>query len=337
MTGRERVIRTLEFRNKGFGIPKHLWYLPWASDHYPNELEDIISSFDWDITGVGAPLATPTKTEGDAYSIGRYVDEWGCVFHNIQRGVIGEVKEPLVQDEDWDDVGNIHIPVELLTFDIDEVNRRCEKTDKFTQAGCCPRPFERMQFIRGSEDLYVDLITQPPKMLDFMRQMHEFECELVDKWCRTDVDSIMFMDDWGSQNTLLINPTLWEELFMPRYRDFIAIAKSYGKKTFMHSDGNTISIIPKLIDIGLDAFNTQIFCIGVENLAPFKGKLTFWGEIDRQHLIPNGTLEDIDHAVDSVYDTVWADGGCIAQCEFGPMGNPANVKRIYERWGMKNI
>ena len=49
------------------------------------------------------------------------------------------------------------------------------------------------------------------------------------------------------------------------------------KKMFMHSDGNTLRIIPKLIDLGLDAMNCQIFCIGIEKLAPFKGKLTFWG------------------------------------------------------------
>ena len=101
----------------------------------------------------------------------------------------------------------------------------------------------------------------------------------------------------------------------------------------MHSDGHTLRIIPKLIDIGLDAMNAQIFCIGVENLRQYRGKMTFWGEIDRQHLLPKGTLEDIDNAVQSVYDNLWQDGGCIAQCEFGPGGNPENVYRVYEKWG----
>ena len=101
---------------------------------------------------------------------------------------------------------------------------------------------------------------------------------------------------------------------------------------FMHSDGNTLRIIPKLIDLGLDAINSQIFCMGVENLAQFKGKITFWGEIDRQHLIPNGTPQQIDEAVQKVYDTLWQDGGCIAQCEFGAGANPDNIYRIYEKW-----
>ena len=34
----------------------------------------------------------------------------------------------------------------------------------------------------------------------------------------------------------------------------------------MHSDGYTLDIIPRLIDMGLDAINAQIFCIGIDKL-----------------------------------------------------------------------
>lgn len=62
-------------------------------------------------------------TKGDPYAVGEYVDEWGCIFTNIHRGVIGEVKTPLVEDDEWNDAGRVHIPEELLSFDIDQVNR----------------------------------------------------------------------------------------------------------------------------------------------------------------------------------------------------------------------
>ena len=146
------------------------------------------------------------------------------------------------------------------------------------------------------------------------------------------MDAISFMDDWGAQTELLISPQMWDTYFRPMYRDYIDIAHRYGKKAFMHSDGHTLRIIPKLIDLGLDAMNAQLFCMGVENLRPFRGKITFWGEIDRQHLLPYGTLQQIDDAVQSVYDTLWQDGGCTAQCEFGPGGKPENVLRVYEKW-----
>ena len=116
------------------------------------------------------------------------------------------------------------------------------------------------------------------------------------------------------------------------YRDYINIAQKYGKKVFMHSDGYIADIIPELIDLGLDALNSQLFCMGVESLKQFKGKITFWGEIDRQSLLPHGSLRDIRNAVRLVKDTLYDNGGCIAQCEFGPGGRFENVREVYAEW-----
>ena len=70
----------------------------------------------------------------------------------------------------------------------------------------------------------------------------------------------------------------------------------------------------------------------VDRTAETQGKITFWGEIDRQHLLPYGTQADIDRAVEQVFNGLWQDGGCIAQCEFGPGANPDNVYRVFEKW-----
>ena len=333
MTSKELVRSTLEFRNTDGRVPRQLWTLPWAHDNCPDMMEKLQKDFEWDFDGPETHYAKLPITKGDPYQVGEYVDEWGCVFTNIHKGIIGEVKHPLVNEDDWSDAGNVHIPEEFLSFDVAQVNAACAaKKDKFLMGGCCPRPFEQLQFIRGTVNLYMDLMDPPAGMLSFIEKMHDYYCRLLTKWAETDVDALNMMDDWGSQNDLLINPRVWEEIFMPMYRDYINIAHSHGKKMFMHSDGNTIRIIPKLIDLGLDALNTQIFCIGVDNLAQFKGKITFWGEIDRQNLIPRATLGEIDAAVQKVYDTLWDNGGCIAQCEFGPGANPDNVHRIFEKW-----
>ncbi len=334
MTSRELVRRTLEFDNKSGRAPRQLWVLPWAEMHYPAELAAILQAYPSDFIGAPVRLERPPKTKGDAYAVGEYTDEWGCVFQNLHAGVIGEVKAPIIcpDDEDWDDLSRVHIPTEWLGFDAAEVNRFCAAQTRFVMAGCNPRPFERLQFLRGTEALYMDLVTRPPGMLRFMEKLHAFYCELLEAWAKTDVDGISFMDDWGSQSTLLIHPATWEELFKPMYRDYIDIAHRHGKKAFMHSDGHTLGIYPHLVQLGLDAFNSQIFCMGVDKLAPFKGKITFWGEIDRQHLLPQGTPADIDTAVQAVRDALWENGGCIAQCEFGPGARPENVRQVFGSW-----
>ena len=240
MNSRELVLRTLEFRNTSGRVPRQLWSLPWACAKYPQMMEKLARDFVWDFDGPDVCYARAPQTRGDPYAIGEYVDEWGCVFTNVHGGVIGEVKAPLVVEDDWSDAGKVHIPEEFLSFDIAQVNASCAgKRDKFLMAGCCPRPFEQLQFIRGTANLYMDLLDPPPRMLAFLEEMHDFYCRLLRKWAQTDVDALNFMDDWGSQNDLLISPKLWERFFSAhvpglhrhcaraRQKDFYALGWEY--------------------------------------------------------------------------------------------------------------
>ena len=329
-SSREIVKRTLEFAHPP-RVPRELWALPIATERYPKEFAEILRDFPPDFVGISGHEREVVPTRGKPHEIGEFTDEWGCTFTNIQRGVIGEVKEPLIRD--WaTDLARVHVPREWLTLDRDAVNRDCAATDKFTFCSSCPRPFEQLQFLRGSEDTYLDLADPPAEMRAFLAEMHAFYCELFTLWCKTDVDGLRFMDDWGSQRALLIAPAVWREIFKPFYRDYAQIAHSHGKKLFMHSDGHIAAVYPDLVEIGIDAVNSQLFCMGVENLVPFAGKITFWGEIDRQHLLPDGTTDDIDRAVRSVHANLWRSGGCIAQCEFGPAARPENVRQVFASW-----
>jgi hypothetical protein len=64
----------------------------------------------------------------------------------------------------------------------------------------------------------------------------------------------------------------------------------------------------------------------------FRGQMTFWGEIDRQELLPHGSLDDVRQAVAEMRQSLHADGGVIAQCEFGPGANPDNVLEVFRAW-----
>lgn len=333
MTSKQLVTDTLEFCHTG-RVPRQMWILNWAKLNYPQQLAAISRAFPDDI--VSPPVLckeTSSIKRGNKFAVGTYTDEWGCTFQNVQDGIAGEMKEPQVREEEWEDWENVHIPDENLTLDVEEVNRFCRRNkDKYLLSGCFPRPFERLQFIRGTENLYMDLMFPPDSMLSFMKKMHEHYCNELDIWAKTDVDALQIMDDWGAQNNLLINPSIWRELFKPMYKEYAGIAHRHGKKLFMHSDGNILKIIPDLIEIGVDALNSQIFCMGVENLKPFKGKITFWGEIDRQNILPSPEKGMTRQAVDQIYGALYSNGGCIAQCEFGPGARPENVYEVFHRW-----
>ncbi|MBE3125468.1 MAG: methyltransferase, partial [Acidobacteria bacterium] len=195
------------------------------------------------------------------------------------------------------------------------------------------RPFELLQFLRGPENLYVDLAERPDGLFRLIEKVHRFFLEELELWASTDVDALFFADDWGSQNSLLISPALWREVFKPLYRDYAEIAHKYGKYIFMHSDGHIAAIFQDIVEIGVDAINSQVFCMDVEDLGRhFAGKVTFWGEVDRQHLLPYGTPDDVRAAVGRARRAFDRHGGVIAQCEFGIGARPENVAAVFEAW-----
>ncbi len=327
MSSRELVQRTLAFADPP-RIPRQLWLLPWAEEQHPAAVADLRRRFPDDLVSAPCFCRTPPPCQGERHGIGRYVDEWGCAFENRRRGVIGEVKEPLVPD--WGRVGAVHIPVERLSVDLGAVNEFCRATDRFVLAGAFPRPFEQLQFIRGTENLLIDLVEEPPALFDLLRRMHAFYLDELEVWARSDVDALMLMDDWGGQEAMLVAPDLWRRIFKPLYRDYVEVARGRGKKVFMHSDGWILDILPDLVEIGVDAVNCQAFCMDLEELgARFAGRITFWGELDRQHLLPRGSRAEILAAAARLRRALHRAGGFIAQCEFGVGADPRNVAAFF--------
>jgi len=327
VTPRELVKRALDFRGPD-RIPRQMWLLPWAAKRYPDDVGRIESEFPSDILTIRIFCSEPVPGGGNAHTVGTFVDAWGCTFQNLQEGIIGQVKQPLVTD--WSDTSHVRFPRERLAVDTAQIAEFCKNTDSFVLAGTCPRPFERLQFLRGPENLYLDLNRPSAALQGFLERLHAFYMEELNIWAKTEVDALTFMDDWGSQQALLIAPELWRQMFKPLYADYIAIAHENGKYAFMHSDGNIAEIIPELIEIGLDALNAQVFCMDVEDLGRrFAGELTFWGELDRQQLLPRASTAQIAEAARRLRAAFHRDGGFIAQCEFGPGARPENVYAFF--------
>lgn len=330
MKPRELVYKTLNFTAPA-RIPRQLWVLPWAEAQHTGALQKLRRDFPDDIVSAPALYLRLPPTQGDKYTRGKYVDEWGCTFSNPLNGIIGIVQKPRIAQ--WSELEGLSPPDELLSLNQEAVNAFCRESDRFVLGDTSVRPFERLQFIRTMEQALMDLLERPSELFILLDRMHQFYCREIEIWAQTEVDGITFMDDWGTQNGLLIPPALFREIFKPMYREYAEIAHKHGKYLFMHSDGYITEIIPDLIEVGVDALNSQIFCMGVEELGEkFRGKITFWGEIDRQHLLVNGTQKEISQAVKQVFQSLYAEGGIIAQCEFGLEARPENVAAVFAAW-----
>lgn len=332
LSGRERVKAALTFSHPD-RAPRDLWALPYISLFRQEELDQINRefTFDFDRTQI-----TPGSSDEDVARYGQagaYTDEWGSVWHLAEPGVVGEVKQPALPD--YSNLDRFQPPWELIeNRDFTHANQLAEASSSFVLAPCTARPFERLQFLRGTEAVFYDLAYGSKEFDRLLGMVHEYFLEEMRGWCHSAVDGIMFMDDWGTNTALLIHPRTWRKVFKPLYKDYVDLIHSAGKFAFFHSDGHIRAIYPDLVDIGVDAVNSQLFTMDIEELGrEFRGKITFWGEIDRQYAMPFGKPEDVKKAVRRVRAALDdGSGGVIAQCEWGKDNPIENVRAVFEAW-----
>jgi uroporphyrinogen decarboxylase len=334
MTGRELFTGAL-LHQEIDRLPRDLWMVPYIYQYRQKELDRFRELFPVDLTyPSGMHYGKSHYVKGEAYRKGSYTDEFGTIWEELEDGVTGEVKKPIIQS--MNDLDRYRLPWELLDeADFSGQTQAYGETDKFVIAGSYVRPFERMQFLRGTENLFVDIALEDPLFLQLRDRLHEFNLREMKMLAAQAVDAISFMDDWGSQRSLLISPASWRKYFKPMYREYCDIMHAAGKFVFFHSDGHTEAIYDDLIEIGVDAYNSQLFCMDIEMLGEkYKGKITFWGELDRQGILPFGTEEDVRESVRRLGRAMMTPRrtGFIAQCSWETVTPLANVIAGYDEF-----
>jgi uroporphyrinogen decarboxylase len=332
MTSRERVMAALTFDHPD-RAPRDLWALPYVSLFRKDELDALLEKYPLDI---GSSQRSPGCADAEAQrtaQTGTYTDEWGSIWHVAEPGVIGEVKGPAIAE--WSALAAFQPPWHLVrNRDLSHVNGACDASDKFMLSDVTARPFERLQFLRGTQNLFIDLAYGVAEVRQLLEMVHEFYLEDIRGWCATNVDGVFLMDDWGTNAALLINPESWRTLFKPLYKEYCDLIHAAGKFAFFHTDGHTTAIYGDLIEVGCNAINSQLFVMDIEDLArKYKGKVTFWGEIDRQYALPFGTPTDVREAVMRVRRALDdGTGGVIGQCEWGKDNPRNNVETVFKTW-----
>jgi len=319
MNSKERVIRTLKFE-KPDRIPMDFWTLPATSYRYGEQLEKLKERAGLDILSAPNTMFRGLDSDMRHYEVGRFVDEWGSGWRGAQRGIVGEVKEPVLDDASKLDT--FKTPIEKLPKTLDELKPIFDFVDAYPDhfiLGGWIIFFERMQFVRGPVNVYLDLFEENDIFFRLRDMLEEYYSHYLDLILQTPVDAIVFADDWGAQSAMLISPEQWRRLFKPVYKRFFDRVKKAGKFIFMHSDGHIYDIFDDFIELGLDAINSQVWCMGPEKVGEkCRGRITFWGELDRQRVMPNGSPQDVQYLINQMKLHLYADGGLIGQSEPGP-------------------
>jgi uroporphyrinogen decarboxylase len=152
----------------------------------------------------------------------------------------------------------------------------------------------------GMEKLLVDMMMETEYVIPLFEACAEFQTRIGLKLIEKGVDAIWFGDDFGTQTSLIISPETFREQLKPHYKRMVDRFKEAKPDIIpiLHCDGAVASLLNDIREIGFEVFNPVQ--PGVPGHLPqdmkdnFGGKFAFWGAIDQQELLPNGTVQELE-------------------------------------------
>jgi uroporphyrinogen-III decarboxylase len=157
--------------------------------------------------------------------------------------------------------------------------------------------------IRDVAEWYVAMASQQ----DFLKEVFDRQSEVAVENLKLYYEAVgnkidvlyLCGTDFGSQHSLLCSTRLFDDVYLPYYRRMTDwVHKNTNWKVFKHCCGSIRSLIPSIINAGIDILNP------VQNSAAnmdaqtlkdsFGDKLTFWGGgVDTQKTLPFGTPQEV--------------------------------------------
>jgi uroporphyrinogen decarboxylase len=190
-----------------------------------------------------------------------------------------------------------------------------ENSKSFTIVGAGYGLWDHCWHLRGFENAMMDSITEPRFFQEMIERLTQLNLDAIALREGIPSDAIMFGDDLGHQNGVMVGPDRWRKYFKKAYtRIFDAIHKQ-GKFSIIHCCGSVDGIVGDLIDVGLDVLQSvQPEARGMnpyELKKKFGKDITFWGCLGSQSTIPFGTPESIKAEVRRLKREMSKGGGYI--------------------------
>jgi uroporphyrinogen decarboxylase len=210
--------------------------------------------------------------------------------------------------------------VDRFLADVDEIvadalRVRAEKPDSFHIVSIGWGLFEHSWRIRGFQEALMDAVTEPDFYGELLDQLTELFLAFVAVWADVPADAIMFGDDWGFQQGVLLGPDRWRTFIKPRWAKVYEAVHAQGKLAISHCCGSIVDIMPDIIEIGLDVLESvQPEARGM-NPYDLKHKwgseITFWGCLGSQSTVQFGSPADIRDEVGRLCREMGKGGGYI--------------------------
>jgi uroporphyrinogen decarboxylase len=332
MNARERVTRTIEF-----GSPDRVPLWPRVEGtawiRHGRALRDLLAKYPFDLGGL--PRAVPRFDDQPM----TWTDDWGCTWRRAKRGWYGEAYEHPLADREK--MGSYEFP-DYSRPECDArfawVTKKPASHDRthYALAGGATEYgvlWYRMWWLRGMANALEDTAADDGFVQELLGRILDTRLSYLRRVLEADVDGVTFGDCWGGQHALMISPVRWRELFKPAYKRLFDAVHEAGKHVFMQTDGCTTAILDDWMEIGVDVLCVQLNVVGLENVAPYRGKMCFYSDPDRQDILPKGSPQQVaEHIRDVVGALKAPDGGLIGSISITEGEPLANVEAALDEF-----
>jgi uroporphyrinogen decarboxylase len=206
-------------------------------------------------------------------------------------------------------------------FEYDSIPAQCaEHPDKaiFTGQFSIQDFINGVAFGRGVEQTLIDIALEDPVYLYIVEKRHRFYMEYMERILQAAngaIDVVLCGDDFGTQRGLLISPASFDSIFAPRKKEFFDMVHSYGAKVTHHCCGSSRELIPRFLELGMDALQTiQPQAQGMDPYdlkKTFHGELVLHGGVDVQGWLQAATPDEVRNEIGRLREIVGAGGGYI--------------------------
>ncbi len=181
--------------------------------------------------------------------------------------------------------------------------------------------------IRDMEEWYISTVTRKEYVYAVFERQCEIALQNLPKIFAAvgNLPSVAWVSgtDFGAQNNCFISPKAFRSMykpFMTEINNWIHAHTTW--KTFIHTCGSIMPLIPDIIEAGFDILNPVQ--ISADNMDPqelknrFGDQITFWGGgIDTQRVLPFGTPDEVRRQVQRNIEIFGKGGGYV----FNPIHN----------------
>jgi uroporphyrinogen decarboxylase len=118
-------------------------------------------------------------------------------------------------------------------------------------------PWEATWRHRALDELLVDVLDDPAWCADMFATYTDLLLAVLQRCLDRGMkpDGIFLVEDIAFKTSLLISPATWDALLRPCYERISALLRRRGIRFLMHTDGRMWDLLPRLIEVGVEALN----------------------------------------------------------------------------------